>query len=451
MVIRKRLIIWLVKAYLKKSGRSLVLSFFVGLVVFFLLIILLQFISWPFLNTKTNAIGIAGTHTIQTLPSSILDKLGYGLTIVSEDGVITPGLASSWEIKDNGKTYIFHLQKESVFHDGKKVESSDIQYGFSQASVERPNKLTIIYKLKDPYAPFLVTVSEPVFRKGFIGTGRYKVKNIVLNGDFIKSMTIVSRKGPRVVEQYIFYTNQETLKLALLLGEISQAHGLTDTSYKNIKLQTFPNSTVMQSTNYHKLITLFYNTKDSLLSDKKMRNALSLALPESFVYGERVFVPFAPQNIYFDPALQKKQDLRHSKELMQTPDKNASAQARLTINIKTLPKYKNTAIEIAKLWKRLDIETSIEDVKSVPPLFQIYLGDLTLPHDPDQYTIWHSDQKNNITKYKNLRVDKLLEDGRKTTDLTKRKEIYRDFQKYLLDDSPAAFLYFPYEYNFIRK
>ena len=443
MVIRKRLIIWLVKAYLKKSGKPLVLSFFAGLIIFFLLIIPVKLVPWPFLTTKTNAIGIAGTYTMPTLPSSILAKLGYGLTIVREDGIINPGLAQSWEIKDGGKTYIFHLQKDVTFHDGKKFESNDIQYRFSQVAVERPDKYTIVYKLKDPYAPFLVTVSDPVFRKGFIGTGSYKVKNIVLNGNFIKSMTIVSKNGPRVTEQYIFYTNQETLKLAFLLGEISQAYGLSDTSYKNIKLQTFPNSTVIESTNYQKLITLFYNTKDSLLSDKKIRNALSFSLPESFVHGERVSVPFSPQNIYFDPVLQKRQNFQHAEELL--------SEARFVISIKTLPKYKATAKEIAALWKKLDIETSIEEVRSVPPVFQVYLGDMTLPHDPDQYTVWHSDQKNNITKYKSLRVDKLLEDGRKTTDLTKRKEIYRDFQKYLLDDSPAAFLYFPYEYQFIRK
>ena len=31
------------------------------------------------------------------------------------------------------------------------------------------------------------------------------------------------------------------------------------------------------------------------------------------------------------------------------------------------------------------------------------------------------------------------------------ENIYADFQKYLLEDAPAAFLYFPYEYDVIRK
>ncbi len=284
MVIRKRLIIWLIKAYIKRSGRSIVVSFFVGLVVFFLIIGLYRFIPRPSF-TRTNAIGIAGTYTIQTLPSSIIGKIGFGLTTVSEDGAISPGLASSWDIRDGGKTYVFLLDKDLAFNDGKKLESNDIQYGFSQASVERPDKHTIIYKLKEPYAPFLITVSEPVFRKGIIGTGDYKIRSFVLNGDYVKSMTIVSKKEPRVIEHYTFYPSQEALKLAILLGEVSQAKGLFDTSYKHIQLGSFPNGEINRSTNYQKLVTVFYNTKDSLLSDKKIRNALSFSLPNSFNFN----------------------------------------------------------------------------------------------------------------------------------------------------------------------
>lgn len=64
---------------------------------------------------------------------------------------------------------------------------------------------------------------------------------------------------------------------------------------------------------------------------------------------------------------------------------------------------------------------------------------MVMPKDPDQYILWHSDQVNNIVRYKNLRIDKLLEDGRSVTNINERKEIYSDFQKYLMDDLPASF------------
>ena len=88
-------------------------------------------------------------------------------------------------------------------------------------------------------------------------------------------------------------------------------------------------------------------------------------------------------------------------------------------------------------------------------MFQVYLGDFTVPKDPDQYMLWHSDQESNITKFRSLRIDKLLEDGRKTVAVKERKRIYDDFQKYLLDDAvidtPASFLYFPYTYTLKRR
>jgi len=57
----------------------------------------------------------------------------------------------------------------------------------------------------------------------------------------------------------------------------------------------------------------------------------------------------------------------------------------------------------------------------------------------------------NITKYNDPRIDKLLEDGRMTSDEERRKELYFDFQKSLTEDLPAIFLYHPYKYNVVYK
>jgi peptide/nickel transport system substrate-binding protein len=56
----------------------------------------------------------------------------------------------------------------------------------------------------------------------------------------------------------------------------------------------------------------------------------------------------------------------------------------------------------------------------------------------------------NLTKINNSRIDKLLEEGRQTFDLQKRKEIYFDFQKYLLEESPVIFLSYPTTYFISR-
>ncbi|MCI4626172.1 MAG: peptide-binding protein [Candidatus Magnetoovum sp. WYHC-5] len=67
--------------------------------------------------------------------------------------------------------------------------------------------------------------------------------------------------------------------------------------------------------------------------------------------------------------------------------------------------------------------------------------------DPDQYDIWHSsktaEHEFNFVSYANSEVDKLLEEGRITLDVEKRKAIYYQVQDILAEDLPYIFLYVP--------
>ena len=89
---------------------------------------------------------------------------------------------------------------------------------------------------------------------------------------------------------------------------------------------------------------------------------------------------------------------------------------------------------------------------SFPDEYSAFLAIYEIPSDPDQYFLWHSTQTaTNVSKYSNQRIDKLLEDGRTTTDQDERKKIYLDFQRFLLEDAPATFLVHPISYTIARK
>ncbi len=451
IIFRRRLLFWLIKAYLKRWGKIIIFSFIGGLIIFFILLStsrsLVQFIPVG----KKAIVGIIGTPRVDSLPVDIGQKISLGLTVVNENGYITPGAASSWKIEESGKKYTFFLNKNKIFSDGIRLDSDAIAYDFADVIIEKPNRQTIVFTLKDAYAPFLVTVSRPIYKKGLVGVGEYRVLDADLNGDFIKSITLVARKNKFKTEKYIFYPSEEALKVAFTLGEITKAVGLSDTRLKNLSFNAFPNVNIEKKTNYNKLVTVFYNTQDQLLSDKKLRNGLSYSLPDVFFQGERAYVSYPRYSQYFNPEQDaREQDFEHAKALVNAST-NTTGGASLSVRLKTRKKYRDVAEAVAKSWKKIGVSTTIEEVDSVPDSFQAYLGDFNLPEDPDQYTLWHSDQSNNITRYKNLRIDKLLEDGRRQTDIQKRKEIYADFQKYLLDDSPASFLYFPYEYDVSKK
>ena len=124
----------------------------------------------------------------------------------------------------------------------------------------------------------------------------------------------------------------------------------------------------------------------------------------------------------------------------------------LSLNIATIPALLLQAEEIASNWRDLGLKINVQVISGVPDNFDAFLGILDIPKDPDQYALWHSSQEtSNISNYKNPRIDKLLEDGRTITNESERKKIYLDFQRFLVEDSPAAFLYHPTNYTITRK
>ena len=75
---------------------------------------------------------------------------------------------------------------------------------------------------------------------------------------------------------------------------------------------------------------------------------------------------------------------------------------------------------------------------------------------PDPYSFWHSlarkDPGLNLSLYSNRKVDKLTEDARQSTDEVMRAAKYVEFQKLVIADAPAIFLYSPnYLYIVNRK
>ncbi|MDP3941809.1 MAG: ABC transporter substrate-binding protein [bacterium] len=451
MAVNRRLLLWLVKAYLKKWGKVILLSFVAGLIVFLTLLSTSRFLLHLLPLERRVSIGYIGAYRIDGLPKDLQQKLSRGLTKVGADGSVSANASSSWQIKDDGKTYVFTLRDDVYYSDGQKLTARSVPYEFRGVKKEVLGNRTVAFHLQDKYAPFLVTASRPIIRKGFVGLGEYGIQNVELNGEFVRTLSLVSKKNKLLVEKYIFYPSEEALKIAFSLGEVKKAVGLSDDTFINTQFSNFKDVSVLKSTDKDLLVTLFFDNRDPVLSDPKLRSGLSYAIPESFSQGERSFLPYSPTFQYASKeGIEKHQDFTHA-SLLLSPEKNASPGSHLTLTLKTLSKYRQTAEAIAEAWKKVNVETTIEEVDGRPDSFQVYLGDFSIPRDPDQYSLWHSTSANNITHFKNTRIDKLLEDGRKTTVLKERKDIYNDFQKYLLADSPAAFLYFPYEYTVSRN
>lgn len=51
-----------------------------------------------------------------------------GLTSIDEYGQPVPDLAESWEVSEDGLTYIFRLRRDATWHDGKPVTAADVDF-----------------------------------------------------------------------------------------------------------------------------------------------------------------------------------------------------------------------------------------------------------------------------------------------------------------------------------
>lgn len=445
MAVRRRYYVWLFKAYIKRWKRTILASLIIGAAAFFCVSLLITYYFLPLINRDYQKIGYSGAYTLKTLPDEILSEISYGLTQVEDDGKITPGAAGKWTISEDGKTYEFELKNDQKFSNGEKLTTKDIPFSFSDASKKILSETRISYALKDPYSPFLTIVSKPILKKNF-GLRDLYISKVDQNAGFVKSITI-SQKNSNHKKIINFYPTQEALLTAFQLGEVNEVKGLSFSEQPGKEFSSWKNISIVKEVDSKKLVALFFNTLDSSLGNKKIRQALLYALPPEFDQGKRTYSFIPSTSLYYSKSPNEGLvDLDLSKSLMK-----ASSADKLSLTISTTSDLVEVAKKIASSWKKINVDVKIQESQDVPVNFTVFLYSINLPKDPDMYTLWHSEQVNNITHYKNVRIDKLLEDGRQITDVSKRQQIYADVQKYLLDDSPAAFLYFPYVYTVVRK
>src|SRR5262245_42616768 len=104
----------------------------------------------------------------------ILIQFTDTLTVINpRDGKVGPGLAESWDVSRDGKSYTFKLRKNVKFHDGTPFDAAAVKATFDR--IQEPlgapgvaraflgpydgadvvDAQTVRIRFKQPYAPFL--------------------------------------------------------------------------------------------------------------------------------------------------------------------------------------------------------------------------------------------------------------------------------------------------------
>ena len=212
---------------------------------------------------------------------------------------------------------------------------------------------------------------------------------------------------------------------------------------------TWKNAEVESKSLYNRVVALFFNFRDLKFKEKEVRQALAYAIPP-FTNYDKAVSPISPFSWAYSQKLRLyKYDTQTAQKIL-AKSELASPSSELILT--TTPLLLKTAQTIVDAWNKIGINSKVRVDSTIPSDYQVLLRSLPIPYDPDQYIYWQSTQENtNISNYSSAKIDKLLEDGRKTLDKEQRQKIYTDFQFYLVDDAPAIFLYYPKIYTIKRK
>ena len=418
---------------------ALFIGFLIGLVV-----TLGLFRIWPqvahLFSRPTQHLGVVGEFSPSTLPLSIQNHISRGLTTIAPDGSAIPALATNWTVDQEGRVYTFTLDTTAIWHSGQNLEASDVNYNIRNVTFSATSTNTLIVRLEEPFSPFLTLLSKPIFQRGLKGVGDYKVSGIRLNGEFVNFLKLTPARDMSLPNlEYRFYRTEATAILAYKLGNIDIIEDLGEGN----ELSGWKNTTLEANIKNDRIVAIYFNVKHPLLSEKTIRQALAYGVPELEV--ARVQSPVNENSwAYSDRVREYSFDLERAKRLLG----DTSGEVVIT----TFSPYLETAQKIAASWTDLGFTVSIKVENSLPADYQVLVSAQDIPPDPDQYPFWHQTQEQtNITGYANVKIDKLLEDGRREIDPEKRKIIYSDFQRYLTEDAPAVFLYHPTLYTVRRS
>lgn len=395
----------------------------------------------------TQTVAVIGRYTQAEIPNFIQQKISVGLTTLLPDGEATPALALKWETKDENKSYVFTLDRSKKWQDGTAIKSRDITYNFKDTVVEYPDDSTILIKLTNAFSPLPVVVSRPVFKRGLLGAGQYKVTQVKKNGQIIESLTLVpvtkNLDLPKI--KYLFYASDEQARTAFELGVVRSLDEVTEVG----DMVNWPNTLVTPTVRNDRYVGVFFNTQDNNFQGadgKNLRLALSYAVDKKR-WPNRALGPINPDSWAYNSDIKPyDQDLKHAKDIL------SKVKAPKSLNISTTPAYLDVAEAVKTDWEKLGIKVEVVATPEVPSNFQVLVIAQAIPIDPDQYNLWHQTQtETNLTGLSNPRISKLLEDGRKVQSLEERKKIYMDFQKYLVEEVPVIFLFHPVTYTISRS
>ena len=443
---------------------------------------------------------------------TIIQQLFDGLVQFDQNLNIVPAIATNWTVSSDGLTYTFDLREDVTFHNGRQVTAADFVYSFTRIldPQKRASALSFFERVKgatsylrgdsteveglkaldshileitleEPFSPFLYVLAmksskvipkEEVERWGEefghhpVGSGPFRLESwegnrIVLsaNPNYYEGRPYLDRVEFTVYEGSQNERIFQDFQAGLL--EVAPVYG-------GIREQ------IAKSPQYHfvrkpTLSLLFYgmNCSDTILKDKRVRQALNYAINKERIIQQYVKDQFVPASTIIPPGMPSytpenksyPYNLDKAKYLLGEAGYGVSP-GKLSLSILSASKSKLAQEELALVARDLaavgvDLAVQYETdwpafetrLKSGQIQLFRYAWSADIP-DPDNFLsiLCSSTSPYNFMHYHNPEVDRLLSQGLVTTDMLKRVRLYRKAEKIVLEDAPMVpWLYLTFE------
>lgn len=427
--------------------------------------------------------------------------LSYDVRTESYEGV----LATSWQVLDDQKTYVFDLRKNVVWHDGTPFTADDVVASFqiehpemspqwqavqSQiASVKKLDSHRVEIRYKEIYYRGLIECGsvmilpahkikefqnnlQDLFRRDAIGTGIYKLKKWYEGTKIVlKKNKAYWGKGYDFENYVVKFLRDNTLAFQKLKkGELDYLVLREVQWMRQTQSQKF-------AERFHKIrypannySFLAWNNKNELFADKRVRKAMTHLVKRAEIlqklnYGLGTLItgPFHPKSERYNSAI-KPLEYSGDKALQLLfaagwddtngdgwLDKNGK-KFEFTLMITDTPFSKRLSTIIKEDFKKAGVDVKLK-ITNTTHLFQKLFTekqfDATLlkfgfGYDADPYNIWHSqsyEKGYNFVGYFNPEVDALIEAAQKEFDRDKRNALYKKMHKLIHEDQPYTFLF----------
>ncbi len=381
---------------------------------------------------------------------------------------------------------------------------SPLRSSFNGVTVNKLDDYRVQFILDKPFAAFLsiLTIgilpehlwySIPDFgaelaelNKKPIGCGPYKFETLTKDSSGnVKNYILSSNHNYHLGRPYIdeltlkFYSDFETAASALQNKNVDGLMYLP----KSYKEQIKNRSVVYKNLQSPQYTAVFFNPQQNgLLNDVKFRRALALATDKNKILqealnndGQVIQGPILPDSLGYDENVKDLDyDLEAAKKeleflgwtLKEGSNIRQKNEQELTIKLTTIDQEENTeAANILKeAWEALGIKVELDIVAKSkvrqdiiePRNYQVLLYGQIININAGPYPFWHSSQVAapglNLSIFSNSDIDKTLEKLRNSNNDLEKADLLNTFEKKLLEQHLAIFLYNPtYTYPVAKK